>query len=170
MTTDTRIESLETQVRTLKRMLFGVFGLVVVGGLLAATGLKSVPDVIQAKKFEVLNENGKVSVSLESLNDSIAKSVDGCGMIKVLDANGLPGIQMSCGVSGGWLSVVGTGSEPPLLVSLAAPATDHGGTWLGGLSIRHLPGKNILEMTMTPEGDGIVKTFDKAGAVTSTTP
>ena len=36
MTTDTRIESLETQVRTLKRMLFGVFGLVVVGGLLAA--------------------------------------------------------------------------------------------------------------------------------------
>ena len=51
MTTDTRIESLETQVRTLKRMLFGVFGLVVVGGLLAATSLQSVPDVIQAKQF-----------------------------------------------------------------------------------------------------------------------
>ena len=169
MTTDTRIESLETQVRTLKRMLLGVFGLVVVGGLLAATGLKSVPDVIQAKKFEVLNKNGKVSVSLESLNDSIAKSVDGCGMIKVLDANGLPGIQMSCGVSGGWLSVFGTGSEPPL-VSLAAPTKDIGGTWLGGFSIRYLPGKNVLEMTVTPEGDGIVKTFDKAGAVTSTTP
>ena len=31
-----RIESLEAQVRTLKRMLFGVFGLVLVGGLLAA--------------------------------------------------------------------------------------------------------------------------------------
>jgi hypothetical protein len=45
MTTDTRIESLETQVRTLKRMLFGVFGLVVVGGLLAVTTLQSVPDV-----------------------------------------------------------------------------------------------------------------------------
>ena len=36
MSETTRIESLETQVRTLKRMLFGVFGLVVVGGLLAA--------------------------------------------------------------------------------------------------------------------------------------
>ena len=53
MTTDTRIESLETQVRTLKRLLFGVFGLVVVGGLLAVTTLQSVPDVIQAKKFEL---------------------------------------------------------------------------------------------------------------------
>ena len=67
MTTDTRIESLETQVRTLKRMLLGVFGLVIVGGLLAATTLQSVPDVIQAKKFEVVNDAGKVVVELESV-------------------------------------------------------------------------------------------------------
>ena len=65
MTTDTRIESLEIQVRTLKRMLFGVFGLVVVGGLLAATTLQSVPDVIQAKKFEVVNDEGKVVVVMK---------------------------------------------------------------------------------------------------------
>ena len=58
MTTNARIESLETQVRTLKRMLFGVFGVVIVGGLLAATTLQSVPDVIQAKKFEVMNDEG----------------------------------------------------------------------------------------------------------------
>jgi hypothetical protein len=63
MSTDTRIESLETQVRTLKRMLFGVFGLVVVGGLLAATSLQSVPDVIQAKKFQVVTDEGKVVAS-----------------------------------------------------------------------------------------------------------
>ena len=64
MSTDTRIESLESQVRTLKRMLFGVFGLVVVGGLLAATSLQSVPDVIQAKKFQVVTDEGKVIVGL----------------------------------------------------------------------------------------------------------
>jgi hypothetical protein len=63
MSTDTRIESLETQVRTLKRMLFGVFGLVVVGGLLAATSLQSVPDVIRAKQFEVVNDEVKVVAS-----------------------------------------------------------------------------------------------------------
>ncbi len=64
MTTDTRIESLETQVRTLKRMLFGVFGVVVLGGLLAATTLQSVPDVIRAKNFSVVNDAGKIQAML----------------------------------------------------------------------------------------------------------
>jgi hypothetical protein len=59
MTTETRIESLEHQVRALKQMLFGVFALLVVGGLLAATTLQSVPDVIQAKKFEVVDQHGQ---------------------------------------------------------------------------------------------------------------
>ena len=36
MSETARIELLEAQVRTLKRMLFGVFGLFLVGGLLAA--------------------------------------------------------------------------------------------------------------------------------------
>ena len=63
MSTDTRIESLETQVRTFKRMLFGVFGVVIVGGLLAATSMQSVPDVIQAKKFQVVNAEGTVVAS-----------------------------------------------------------------------------------------------------------
>jgi hypothetical protein len=59
MSTETRIESLEHQVRALKQMLFGVFALLVVGGLLAATTLHSVPDVIQAKKFEVVDQHGQ---------------------------------------------------------------------------------------------------------------
>jgi len=66
MTTDARIESLEHQVRTLKRMLFGVFGVVVVGGLLAATTLQKVPDVVQAKKFEVVDATGKPVAVLSS--------------------------------------------------------------------------------------------------------
>ena len=68
MTTELTAElnELRSQVRTLKRMLFGVFGLVVVGGLLAATTLQGVPDVIQAKKFEVVNEGGEVQILLKS--------------------------------------------------------------------------------------------------------
>ena len=37
LTTDTRIEALESQVRTLRRLLLGGFALCVIGGLLAAT-------------------------------------------------------------------------------------------------------------------------------------
>ena len=75
MSTDTRIATLESQVRTLKRMLFGVFGVVVVGGLLAATSLQSVPDVIQAKKFEVVDQHGQ------------SKAVFGLGPFKSVKAN-----------------------------------------------------------------------------------
>ena len=60
MSDASRIESLETQVRALKQMLFGVLALVVVGGLVAATTLQNVPDVIQAKKFELVSAKGNV--------------------------------------------------------------------------------------------------------------
>ena len=68
MTTEltAEINELRNQVRTLKRMLFGVFGLVVVGGLLAASSLQSVPDVIQAKNIEVVNEDGEAQILLKS--------------------------------------------------------------------------------------------------------
>jgi hypothetical protein len=54
------LNELRNQVRTLRRMLFGVFGLVVVGGLMAATSLQGVPDVVKAKSFEVVHDAGKV--------------------------------------------------------------------------------------------------------------
>ena len=40
MTTDTRIESLETQVRTLRRLVFALCGLLLAGGLFAAIELE----------------------------------------------------------------------------------------------------------------------------------
>jgi hypothetical protein len=58
------LNELRNQVRTLRRMIFGVFGLVVVGGLLAATSLQSVPDVVRAKQFEVVNDEGKTQAIL----------------------------------------------------------------------------------------------------------
>lgn len=63
------INELRNQVRTLKRMLFGVFGVVIVGGLLAGTTMQSVPDLIQAKKFEVVNDEGKTVVAFYALPD-----------------------------------------------------------------------------------------------------
>ena len=61
------LNELRNQVRTLKRIVYGACGLMLVGGLLAATTLQSVPDVIQAKKFEVVNDDGKVIVELSNL-------------------------------------------------------------------------------------------------------
>ena len=49
----------QSQVRRQRRWNIALGAVVVVGGLMAATGVRSVPDVIQAKKFEVVNDEGK---------------------------------------------------------------------------------------------------------------
>ena len=69
MSTDTRIESLETQVRTLRRIVFGCLGLAVICGTLAATAVQGVPEVIKAKEFRVVDETG--STRCQILADKI---------------------------------------------------------------------------------------------------
>ena len=59
------LNELRNQVRTLKRIVYGACGLLLVGGLLAATSLQSVPDVVKAKSFEVVNDEGKVIVVMK---------------------------------------------------------------------------------------------------------
>jgi hypothetical protein len=112
MSTDTRIESLETQVRTLKRMLFGVFGLVVVGGLLAATNFRAATEVrgqsaefdtVTTKKLVIESHAGDPwLVAEEILVEPDAPEIGGNQLIRIgrrsssftcwLDARG--GIQM----------------------------------------------------------------------------
>ena len=56
----------QSQVRRQRRWNIALGAVVVVGGLMAATGVRSVPDVIQAKKFEVVNDEGVAVVKLHS--------------------------------------------------------------------------------------------------------
>ena len=96
----TRIESLETQVRTLKRMLFGVFALVVAGGLLAATSLQSVPNVIKAKKFEVVNDEGTAILHVE-------KDHNGIGGIRICNSESATLARLGGSKLGGGLRTYG---------------------------------------------------------------
>jgi len=120
MSTDTRIDSLETQVRTLKRMLFGVFGVVVVGGLLAATSLQSVPDVVRAKRFEVVNGEGKVLVELGNIRGG---GVDN-GMLVTHNSAGGSLVRLSAGPGGG--VVVTQNSKGQTLVELGTTTEGNG--------------------------------------------
>ena len=47
------VRTLQSQVRRQRRWNIALGAVVVVGGLMAATGVRSVPDVIQGKKFEM---------------------------------------------------------------------------------------------------------------------
>ena len=69
------ITELRNQVRTLKRIVYGFGCLLVAGIVIGATSLQTVPDVIQAKKFEVLNSKGERCVELTSQSDGGAMSI-----------------------------------------------------------------------------------------------
>ena len=60
------ITELRNQVRTLKRIVYGFGCLLVAGVVVSATSMQTVPDVIQAKKFEVVNGDGNAVVVLDS--------------------------------------------------------------------------------------------------------
>ena len=66
MSTDSRIELLETQVQKLKQVLFGALSLIIAGGLLAATAVQGVPDLIQAKEFRVVDETGSTRCQISA--------------------------------------------------------------------------------------------------------
>ncbi|MDG2422781.1 MAG: hypothetical protein P8M22_02250 [Phycisphaerales bacterium] len=154
MPDDTRIESLETQVRTLKRMLFGVFGLVIVGGLLAATSLQSIPDVVQAKKFEVVNDAGKVCAELATnANGSQLKMFNKDGnLLAIFGAN----------ANGGELFLSNTDDKQVAGIF----ADTHGGVML----ISNKDGKRAAVVFADKNGAGTVATSDGKGVETSRNP
>ena len=247
------ITELRNQVQTLKRIVYGFGCLLVAGIVFGATSLQTIPDVIQSKRFEVVNDEGKVfvlisgsttqpnsnkshqeggiistynsqgeklilmgmnnhgsgaiqtknnkgdtlvslatddngngvirgsrievlnkeegvGIALETLNDTINKNSEGSGRITVMNSEGIPGVVMSIGAKGGYVTANATVPKSPVLWSMMSVAqNDNGGTWLGGFSIRgdggkeHFTGFDVAQMTVTSEGKGIVKTFDKNG-------
>ena len=155
MSTDTRIQSLETQVRTLKRMLFGVFGLVLVGGLLAATSMQSVPDVIQAKKFQVVNEEGKVVASFYSNM--------GGSMLSVSNKDGEVVVGLgSDEVNGG--GVLGINNKDGKRV-----AGIHAGKNGGVARVLNNKFTEVAGIRATPDG-GVLGLFNNEGKLTSLLP
>ena len=93
------ITELRNQVRTLKRIVYGFGCLLVAGVVVSATSLQTVPDVIQAKKFEVVNDEGKVVASfyanmgggMLSFSNKVGKVVAGLGSDEV-NGGGVLGI------------------------------------------------------------------------------
>tara|TARA_B110000263_G_C14814168_1_gene287762 strand:+ start:153 stop:494 length:342 start_codon:yes stop_codon:yes gene_type:complete len=69
MQNEERMYVLENQIKTLMRIVYGFGCLLIAGVVVAATSLQTVPDVIQAKKFEVVNDEGKAVAILSTASD-----------------------------------------------------------------------------------------------------
>ena len=149
------INRLREQIRTLKRMLLGVFGLVAVGVLLAATNRQSVPDVIQAKKFEVVDGEGQPIV-LITANDI-------GGLVKIQNGRGKSLVEMTSHREGGTISVHDSQSRTLVLVG----GNERGS---GALQTRSNKGRTLVVLGTDQAGGGIVFTEDGRGEKTSAMP
>ena len=180
-TTEDRIEFLENQLRDQREQIriqqsqarrqrrwnIALSAAVVVGGLMAATGVRSVPHLVQAKKFEVVDHNGKVLVEIGQKR-----------MSKPRFGEGEEGK-----VYGNWGYVETKSSKNQVLVQLDRTIHGHGTvTTVGdtGYIVTHLgatedgeglvrtesgEGRLLTELGVTTTGNGTLKTQTKNGMV-----
>jgi len=169
-----RIEKLERQCRWY-RNLFILAGLAVVA-LVTWGATKPVPEVIQARKFEVVNEEGREVVVIDSWklggwitiypdkgaylpSISLGHTDDGGGLLEVYNKNGGRGVQMQ-GMSefggGGGLVIVNTTGKP---VISAVAYTNGNGTF----AVSNKNGTPIFSVIVDPSGGGMLGVNDKHG-------
>ena len=130
------VNELRNQVRALRRLLLAVIVLVGFGGLLASTGAQEVPDVIQAKRFEVVNDEGKVFVLISG---------------STTQPNTIKSHQ-----DGGIISTYGSRGETLILMGM----NDRGS---GAIQTRNNKGKTLVSIGTNPSGGGTVFTEDGRG-------
>tara|TARA_B100001059_G_scaffold208149_1_gene220213 strand:- start:215 stop:916 length:702 start_codon:yes stop_codon:yes gene_type:complete len=150
-TTEERMETLETQVRRQRRWNIALGVVVVVGGLMAAKGIQVVPDVIQAKKFEVVNDAGKVIVELSNVQGG---GVDN-GKLVTRNSTGGTLVTLIAGPDGG---VVEThNGKGQTLVAISATTEGE-----GSVTTKNGKGQTLVKLSAGPEG-GFVETQNGKG-------
>ncbi len=150
------ITELRTQVRTLKRIVYGFGCLLVAGVIVSATSMQTVPDVIQAKKFEVLSDDGKAVVVLSShlLDGESSRENERVyyGSLSALNSNGETLVGIGSNHCNGTGQVATFNGHDRLLVLL-------------GYNQDTTPG-----LTPIAYDSGLVTTFAINGGITSNTP
>ena len=172
-----RIVALESQLRTLKRLFYGTACLLLAGVAVAATNMQGIPDVIQAKKFEVVNKNGKPVAQLGADEDG--------GIARVFGNNREEVVVLSASKSGGVLNIKSkAGSQMASITSSPEGAilSTHNGqgkvlVLMGGndrgsgaIQTRNNKGNTLVSLGTNTGGGGRVLTEDGKGEVTSESP
>jgi hypothetical protein len=146
---------LTNQVQTLKRMIYGLAFLLIAVVVITTNSLQNIPDVIQANKFEVLNQDGDVVASL--YYDM------GGGMLSLSSKDGhvVAGLG-SDEVNGG--GVLGINNNHGKVIARIYSGED-GGTM-------HILSNDFLELAglFANAGGGTLKTFNSKGEPTFSIP
>ena len=136
-TQQAEIDVLKSQVKTLKRMFYGFGCLVIAGIALAATSMQGVPDVIEAKVFRVVNDEGKVMAGLTS-------DADGGRLDIFKDEKSV--VQLGAYPDGGMLAIFN--KDEKVVAGLGATSD------AGRLEINNEDGKLVARIIATSDGGG----------------
>jgi hypothetical protein len=124
MQNEERINLLEKQIATLKKIVYGFGCLLVAGVIVSATSLHTIPDVIQAKKFEVLSEDGTAVVVLNShiieANSPLYTDAMQYGSITSLNSDGRTLVMIGASPCTGTGQLLTMNAHGRLLVKLGA--------------------------------------------------
>ena len=154
-TQEARIEVLERRIRLQRRWNIVLGTAVIAGGLLAAARVPTVPEVIQAKAFEVVNDEGKTVVTLRSSKGSgVIMNHDRVGRrtFLVSNAEGEPGA-----TDGGEGLLTTHGAKGRQVVRIGA--TDGSGI----VGIRDRNGHALAMIAEGLEGGGVFTAFEDNG-------
>ncbi|MBT4531164.1 MAG: hypothetical protein HOC27_08155 [Phycisphaerae bacterium] len=147
------ITELRNQVRTLKRIVYGFGCLLVAGIVVGATSLQTVPDVIQAKKFEVVNDEGKPVAGLYS-------DADGNGGLHIFNKDGKVFAGLTTDANGGMLHIANKNGKT--IASIWTGADGNGGLKINDKDENSIGGIGKLSkggILFVVRTDGSVVTF-----------
>jgi len=168
------ITELRNQVRTLRKIVYGFGCLLVAGIVVGATSLQTVPDVIQAKKFEVVNDEGVAVVTLDSFQESgvihttdslgdkvfvvvAEKNLSGVsiGTVTTLNGKGQTLVRLSANTGGG--TVTTENGKSQTLVQLGSNIDGE-----GAVTTENGKGQTLVRLSASPSG-GMVTTENGKG-------
>ena len=174
-TQEARIEALERRIRLQRRWNIVLGTAVIAGGLSAAARVPTAPEVIQAKAFEVVNDEGKTVVTLRSSKGSgvimnhdrvgrrtfLVSNAEGeggvfRGQVRTLNADGKSLVRL--GATDGGEGVLTThGAEGRQVVRIGAAD----GSGIVGIRDRH--GHALAMIAEGLEGGGVFTAFEDDG-------
>ena len=143
MTVDERLDRLERQYRWLKGGLASLVVAAVATGLLFFAPQYTIPDLVEARAFHVVGEDGTTLVKQEGS--------PGGGMVSTMHGEGH--VLVSLSALGGMGTVTTMNGEGQDLVSLWVT---EGGN--GMVKTMNGEGKEIVTLTATGDGEGVVTT------------
>ena len=147
-TIEKRVEKLESKLRFYQLAFIAT---IFVAGFFIFTAFKNnvAPDLIQAKEFQVVDDNGKVLVSMK-------KDTTGGGHVNIYNQAGTSVLYMNAGYQGGRIALSDNNGNSGMVAAI----TDEGH---GVLNVYNKFNKRINAVGGDAGGNGVVNVYNNAG-------